>query len=315
MSYLRTFGPAADPVTRLDWGLLAISTLVCVIIAALILLAIFRRRPPMRLDELGRMPVFAARSGMPWIYVGVGVSTLVLFASAIWTILTLSAVAAPAAKAAMTIEVIGHEWWWEVKYPGRNPSDLMVTANEIHIPVGVPVKLKLTSDDVIHSFWVPQLAGKTDLIPGQINYSWIQADRPGDYRGQCGEYCGAQHAHMAFHVIAEEPARFREWRSRQMQTGAARADSQSARGSQLFIANCARCHTVRGTAAHGSDGPDLTHLMSRQTIAAGMLPNNTATLSGWVANAQQLKPGALMPRMDLSPEDLHAVVTYLETLR
>jgi len=315
MDYLRTFGPAADPATRLNWGLLTISICVCAIIAILVLLATFRRRPPAAERGDGRVPLGPNGGGMSWIYVGVGISIAVLFASAIWTVVTLSAVAAPARPAALTIEVTGHRWWWEVKYPGDTPAQTLVTANEIHIPVGEPVLLKLDSADVIHSFWVPKLAGKTDLIPGQVNHAWLQADKAGDYRGQCAEYCGAQHAHMALHVIAEDRDRFDAWRRQQMREASGAQRGAALQGGEVFMVRCSVCHTVRGTIAAGTLGPDLTHLMSRGMIASGTLPNNTGNLNGWVANAQELKPGSLMPRMDLSPQDLHAVVTYLQTLQ
>jgi cytochrome c oxidase subunit II len=314
MSYLRTFGPAADPVTRLNWGLLAISVFVVVLIGVLVLWGSLRKRPP-QADADGRLPVGAAHGGLAWIYIGAGISTLVLLGSAAWTLLTLAAVAAPPGSSGLTIDVIGHQWWWEVRYTGSEPSQVVVTANEIHVPIGQPVRLKLSSADVIHSFWIPQLAGKTDMIPGQTNYAWLQADRPGDYRGQCGEFCGAQHAHMALHVIAEEPAAFDAWRRGQLAEGATPQAPDAVRGMAVFIARCSECHAVRGTSAAGKLGPDLTHLMSRRTIASGTLPNNTGTLSGWVADAQALKPGSRMPTLDLSPQDLHAVVSYLETLK
>ena len=315
MSYMRTFGPAADPVTRLNWGLLTISVLVTVLIGGLVLWAALRRRPPAALAADGRPSLGPARGGTMWIYVGVGISTLVLLASAVWTLLTLSAIAAPQGKPAVTIEVTGHQWWWAVRYVDADPSQTIFTANEIHIPVGKPVQLNLMSGDVIHSFWVPQLAGKTDLIPGLTNHAWLQASQPGDFRGQCGEYCGAQHAHMALHVIADEPAAFETWRQRQLDEAAAPQAAQALRGQEVFMTRCSACHAVRGTRAGGTLGPDLTHLMSRGTIAAGMLPNNTGSLSGWIADAPGLKPGTRMPAIDLSPDDLHAVVAYLEVLK
>jgi cytochrome c oxidase subunit II len=315
MSFMRTFGPAADPVTRLNYGLLAISVAVVLLIGLLVLWGSLRRRPPQVPDADGRLPLGPARGGMAWIYIGVGISTVVLLASAAWMLLTLSAVAAPQDASGMEVDVIAHQWWWEVRYAGADPSQTVVTANEIHIPVGKPVRLKLTSDDVIHSFWVPQLAGKTDVIPGQTNYAWMQADRAGDYLGGCGEYCGAQHAHMAFHVIADDPAAFDAWRRQQLGEGAQPQTPQAVRGMQVFVARCSKCHAVRGTRADGKCGPDLTHLMSRGTIAAGMLKNTIGGLSGWVADAQSIKPGARMPTLDLSPDDLHAVVDYLETLK
>jgi cytochrome c oxidase subunit 2 len=340
MNYMRSFGPAADPVLRLNWGLMTISIAVCVIISALVLLAIFRKRPPLQADADGRLPVGPARGGMAWLYVGVGISTVVLFGSAIWTILTLSAVAVPRSAATLTLEVTGHQWWWEVKYLSDVPTQAFTTANEIHIPVGEPIRIRLVGGDVIHSFWIPQLVGKTDMIPGQSNTTWLQADKAGSYRGQCGEYCGVQHAHMAMHVIAEDKARFEAWRREQL-ADADRAESAAMvaappapavpqspdgaeppalaasadlHGSDVFMTRCSACHAVRGTPARGRLGPDLTHVMSRRMIASGMLVNNTGNLSGWVANAQALKPGSRMPAMDLTPQELHAVVRYLQTL-
>lgn len=318
MSYMQTFGPAGDPVTVLNWGLLAISIAVTVLIGCLVLWASLRKRPPLQNDESGRPPIGPARGGMSWIYFGVGISTLVLFASAVWTIMTLSAVAAPSGRPMMTIDITAHQWWWEVRYSGANPTQNFVTANEIHIPVGQPVRLKLDSADVIHSFWIPKLAGKTDVIPGQTNYAWLQADRAGDYRGQCGEYCGAQHAHMAMHVIADAPNEFEAWRQQQLAASTPPQAPAALHGMQVFADNCSVCHTVRGAPiapAHGILGPDLTHLMSRNMIASGTLPNNIGYLSGWVADPQALKPGSRMPSVGLAPQDLHAVVDYLETLK
>jgi cytochrome c oxidase subunit 2 len=319
MAYLVTHGPAADPATRLNWGLMTISALVTGIIAALVLYASLRRRPPVTLAENGLPPPQPDTGGASWIYIGTGISALVLLGSTIWIILTLSAVAAPHRPPALTLDVTGHQWWWEVRYHGAGQSDVMITANEIHIPTAEPVHIRLESDDVIHSFWVPKLGGKTDMIPGQTNFTWLQADRPGTYRGQCGEFCGPQHAHMALYVVAEERVAFDAWLARQKAAAAAPQSPQAVAGREVFGARCSVCHTVRGDIAEagaaGRLGPDLTHLMSRATIASGRLPNNTGSLQGWVADAQAIKPGTRMPTMDLSPEDLRAVVSYLETLK
>ena len=168
---------------------------------------------------------------------------------------------------------------------------------------------------MIHSFWVPSLAGKTDVIPGQTNAMWIEANVPGRFRGQCGEYCGAQHAHMGFFVVAEAPRTFEAWRQRQLQPASAPSDPDADQGRMLFEQRCGRCHTVRGTQAHSSFGPDLTHLMSRATIGAGMLDNNPAALSGWVENARTVKPGVLMPNQGLSGPELAALRSYLVSLK
>jgi cytochrome c oxidase subunit 2 len=312
MSYLRTFGPAGDPATRLGWGLGIVSIVVMIVIGLLLLAAVFRRR--LRPANARELTVARDEGGMAWLYIGVGVSTLVLVACAVWTMFTVAAVAMPARAADLTVQVTGGQWWWSVRYLSHDPSQIFTTANEIHIPVGQPVRIELASHDVIHSDWVPQLVGKTDVIPGQTNVMWLQADRPGVYRGQCGEYCGAQHAHMAMSVVAEAPKDFAAWRQAQLQAAAAPAPEPLRRGEQVFVASCGACHTVRGSGAGGILGPDLTHLMSRQTIAAGLLPNTPGNLAAWIADAQALKPGSRMPSLTLSAPELSAVVGYLNTL-
>ncbi len=312
MDYARTFGPAGDPATRLGWGLALVSIAVMAIIAILLLAAVFRRR--IRPPDARALAVSRDEGGMSWIYVGVGISTVVLAACAIWTLFTIAAVAMPRSASDLTVRVTGSQWWWAVRYESRDPSQTFTTANEIHIPVGVPVRLELASSDVVHSFWVPHLAGKTDLIPGQTNVMWLQADRPGEYRGQCGEYCGAQHAHMALVVVADAPQDFAAWRQAQLQPAAAPANDTLANGEQAFVAHCSACHAVRGTGAGGIYGPDLTHLMSRKTIAAGLLANTQSNLMAWMADAPALKPGTRMPTMAMSGNDLVAIAGYLNTL-
>jgi cytochrome c oxidase subunit 2 len=190
-----------------------------------------------------------------------------------------------------------------------------VTANEIHVPAGRPVRLRLSSADVIHSFWVPQLMPKTDLIPGQVNETWLTANRPGIYRGQCAEYCGLQHALMAFLVVADGPAAFDRWVALQRAPAAEPAGTLATRGRQVLErTSCATCHTVRGTSARGTAGPDLTHLASRQQLGAGAVPNTPGHLGGWIANSQTIKPGNLMPPQPLTSEELQALIAYLETL-
>jgi cytochrome c oxidase subunit 2 len=202
-----------------------------------------------------------------------------------------------------------------VRYLSPDPSQAFETANEIHIPVGQPVRVRVIGGDVIHSFWVPQLAGKTDTIPGRTNVAWIEAERPGVYQGQCTEYCGLQHANMAFQVIAESPEAFAAWRANQLRPAAAPADETVRQGQALFADRCGRCHTVRGVTVGRLIGPDLTHLMSRAALAAGTEPNTPAGLSGWISNPQALKPGALMPVTYLSGPQLESVTAYLETLK
>lgn len=230
-----------------------------------------------------------------------------------WLIGRPSLTNAPA-EPKLTIEVTGHEWWWEVRYLSDDPHRVFTTANEIHLPVGEPVRLELNTADVIHSFWVPAIGGKTDLIPGRTNTTILQATKPGIYRGQCAEFCGLQHANMAFVVVAESPEDFQAWRDSQLSMSPEPRSDRAKAGKQVFMRHCSGCHAVRGTDAGGALGPDLTHLMDRKTLAAGTLPNTIGHLAGWVANPQALKPGNKMPLVELSPEDLLQVHAYLRTL-
>lgn len=294
-------GPAARPVLVLGWALLALCTFVCVAIAVLLLIALFRRRA-----HAG-----GQRDGLTFVIAGSAISAVLLFGALVYMLRVLGAVAAPPRTPALTIGVTAYDWWWAVRYPG---SDAFIAANEIHIPVGEPVAIELKSADVIHAFWVPQLAGKTQTIPGQTNRQWLQADRPGVYRGQCSQYCGAQHAHMAFEVVAEAPDAFRAWLDAQRQPARAPATDAERRGQRVFAARCAGCHTVRGTDAAGTAGPDLTHVGSRRLLAAGTLDNTPDNLRRWVAHAQQIKPQTLMPSIALAPRDADDLAAYLATL-
>jgi cytochrome c oxidase subunit 2 len=313
MAYLQTFGPRVDPVTGLTWGLSVLSLAVIVIVTVLVVAGVAMRRQ--RAAALGEtLAVGPSGGGLAWMGFGLALTLIALVGSLVWTVAVMAAVGSPPGKPALTLEITGHQWWWEARYLSPDPSQTFVTANEIHIPVGRPVLVKLNGADVIHSFWIPALAGKTDTIPGRTNITWLQADRPGIYRGQCTEYCGLQHAHMAAFVIADPPDAFEAWRQGQLQP-AAPAAAQAANGEALFVARCGACHTARGTDAAGISGPDLTHLMSRATLAAGTVPNTVSGLGGWIANPQALKPGARMPATDLTGPELGQLTAYLETLK
>jgi len=216
----------------------------------------------------------------------------------------------------LQVKVTAHQWWWEVEYPGKTPQDQVVTANEIHLPVNRPAVIELKSQDVIHSFWAPNLSGKTDLIPGRTNYMAVTPRRLGPLRGQCAEFCGLQHAQMAFDVVVETPQAFDAWRAAQLKAAEAPGGGPEAHGKQVFEQSaCGLCHNVQGSEAGASNGPDLTHLMSRAHIAAGARPNTRADLAAWIADPQGVKPGTPMPRVPLSANDLKDVVSYLETLK
>jgi cytochrome c oxidase subunit II len=217
---------------------------------------------------------------------------------------------------ALTIEVTGHQWWWELTYEPGDPARRFTTANELHVPVGRPVRLILTSRDVIHSFWVPRLQGKRDLIPGYENTLWIRADEPGIYEGACAEFCGMQHAQMRLSVIADSAERFDAWYDAQREPAVQPATPLALQGRDVFVEKqCGLCHAVRGTAARGTVAPDLTHLASRRTLAAGILPNTRGFLGGWIVDPQQIKPGTRMPRNALAGPELNALLEYLGALR
>jgi len=307
--FLHSAGPATRPTLYLGWIFAAISVGVCILIALLLIVAMYRKRPAVDPQEIGQ-----GGNGLKWIYIGTGISTVVLFGMMIYMLETLNAIAQPAGPPGLTITVTGYDWWWGAAYADKDPALRFTTANEIHIPVGVPVLLKLKSADVIHAFWVPLLAGKTQMIPGQTNRQWIQADRPGTYRGQCTQYCGLEHAHMGFEVVAETPDDFRKWRDLQIQVAAPATGSEAAAGQKIFMDQCSGCHTVRGTDAVGAHAPDLTHLGSRHLIAAALLTNTPENRMRWIAHAQEIKPGARMPDFDLAPSDVAALSAYLSTL-
>jgi len=217
---------------------------------------------------------------------------------------------------ALRIEVVGKQWWWEVRYLQPDGAAPVVSANELRLPVGEPVELLLTSTDVIHSFWLPSIAGKRDMIPGKVNRLVLEAREPGVYRGQCAEYCGGPHALMAFYAIAEPAADFRRWLGREAAPAAAPDDQFLAEGRELFLnSGCGACHTVRGTPAAGELGPDLTHLGSRRSLGAGILPNNVGTIAGWIADTQHIKPDNLMPSFNtFTGVELRALAAWLASL-
>jgi cytochrome c oxidase subunit 2 len=310
--FFQAAGPASAPVRHLNWALTALAVLVCVIVAVLLAYALWRRRSvtdPGVLPDSGR--------GTRGVLIGTAISIAALTAATVYTLWTLGAVAEPGGGPRLHIKVSGYDWWWKVTYPAQAGAAGFVTANEIHIPVGVPVQIDLESADVLHAFWVPALAGKTQTVPGQTNHQWIEADQPGIYRGQCSQYCGAQHAHMGFEVVADSPADFEAWRARQLAPASLGVTTPRSVqiGMQLFNARCAGCHTVRGTPADGVQAPDLTHLATRRSLAALTLPNTREDLLAWITAPQRIKPEALMPATSLNTDDANALLDYLATLK
>jgi cytochrome c oxidase subunit II len=297
-SALNPHGPEASAIATLTWVMVAGGAAVLLLVTILAALALRAPRP------------WLARSGAI-VAGGIALPAVVLLA-----LLAYGSVAAPrpfgAGAPAVTIEVVGRQWWWELRYLKPDGSLDFRGANEIHVPAGQPVELRLKTADVLHSFWVPSLAGKLDLVPGRTNVLRIAADTAGTYRGQCAEYCGGPHALMGLLVVAENGADYAAWAEAQHRPAVA----APGRGSEVFASLCASCHAVRGTGASGTLGPDLTHVASRKTLAAGALANDDASRARWIAAGQHVKPGNLMPEYPQMPrEDLAALSTWLAQLR
>jgi cytochrome c oxidase subunit 2 len=305
--FLHAYGPAAKPTLLLGWVFTIIAVAVCIIILVLLLIAIFHKRAEF---HDGRVANDSAE--IKWIVTGTGISVFVLFFMAIYSLLVLDKSTMPQQANNLVITVTGYQFWWKVEYDGQNGSEKFETANEIHIPVGIPVMFKLKSVDVIHAFWVPQLAGKTQMIPGITNRQWVQADKPGVYYGKCTQFCGVQHAHMEFMVVAQEKADFEKWEDQQ--SAAAARKHLATAGEHIFMKQCAGCHTIRGTGAHGDHAPDLTHVASRRMLAAGMMENTPENMERWIQHAQEVKPGSLMPDFKLGNDETQKLTDYLETL-
>jgi cytochrome c oxidase subunit 2 len=311
-SVLAPAGRQSSAIHDLWSVMLWVSAIVFLVTMVFVVAALLRGLGLLR----GAAPPATDRT-LTWsVVVAVGATVVVLFGLLVTSIWTGRSVASLQASSAVTIEVTGHQWWWEITYADALPSRRAMTANEIHVPLNRPVVLKVTSRDVIHSFWAPNFQGKRDLIPGYVTAIWLQADRPGSFRGQCAEFCGLQHAHMAFDVVAEPEGDFQRWLDT-LRTPAAepRTDGQR-RGRDVFMTNrCSGCHTITGTAAHGQIAPDLTHLASRGSIGAGTLPNTRDHLAGWLRDPQVSKPGNQMPPHPIADDDFSALVEYLGSLR
>lgn len=314
---LRPAGIQAERIFDL-WNLtLIICTLVFVAVVAAFLYAI--RRAP-RADESTPPDIKPLTTADPVtrrsVLAAVMVSTLLLFVLLVADITTDRALAQLPLSDGLHIELTGHQWWWEARYSGEPASQGFTTANELHIPVGKPVVLTLKSTDVIHSFWVPNLHGKKDMIPGRTATIELRADKPGVYRGQCAEFCGYQHAKMALLVIAEPQTQYDAWAARQRRPAENPTTELAVQGQKIFLSGtCVMCHTVQGTPANAMFGPDLTHVASRRTLAAGTLPNTDTHRLAWMADPQEFKPGTNMPPTRVSPEELQALAAYLDVLK
>lgn len=310
-------GPAAHRIAQLSWLMTILFLITTAVMWGLIAWAATRRRGT--LEE--HAPVDIA-GGQGWIAVGgLAVPLAVLCVIFVLGLRLLASfpIHDPMSRHALKpdIQIIGHQWWWEVHYLDGPPSEQFTSANEIHIPAGQPVTIELESHDVMHSFWVPALHGKVDLIPGHPNFIRIEAAHPGNFAGQCAEFCGAEHALMRILVVAQDPGDFEAWKQQQLKPAADPTTPDAIAGQNIFLTGpCSMCHTVRGTVAGGRVGPDLTHIAGRRMIAANSFPNNTAYLEAWITHAQSLKPDAQMPDLtQFSGNQLRELVAYLQQLQ
>jgi cytochrome c oxidase subunit II len=308
-------GPAARRLADAGWFVLITFSIVTVVMWVLIGWLALRRR-----GTLAEHAPWDAGGGMRWVTVG-GMTIPIIVLAVIFVVTLRTMSAFPMGDNEMhgpapMLRIIGHQWWWELQYLVGGETQRVVTANEIHIPAGQPVDIELQTADVIHSFWVPELHGKVDLLPGKVNRIRVQADRPQTFRGECAEYCGPQHARMILLVQADAPADFQAWLRHQGQEALAPTAPDTAHGQQLVMSSaCVLCHTIRGTGAQGRVGPDLTHIASRRRIAANAFDNNRANLTAWVTHAQSLKPYAKMPNLTVfTGAELTDLVSYLQTL-
>jgi len=321
-SALNPVGPQAHNIGKLWWLTFYVCSAVFIAVTVTLMLGIVRSKARIKSESHDEttpeeLPPEAQRKRRNIIAAATALTVAILFVFLVSSFFVGRALTAELSKKqAVAIEITGRQWWWEVRYLNDDASNIFYTANEIHIPVGEPVSFSLKGGDVIHSFWVPNLHGKTDLIPGKIATTWLQADQPGYYRGQCAEYCGLQHAHMALVVIAEPRDQFNAWLNNQIQSPPPPVTNSAQRGQQVFLSStCVMCHTISGTPAGSNVGPNLTHVASRQTIAAATMPNLREHLAQWVVDSQKIKPGNRMPPNNLSPEDLQALLDYLQSLK
>jgi cytochrome c oxidase subunit 2 len=311
-SALDPAGPQAGRIAATWWIFFTVCAVVYLVVMAMLAWVLAR---PRGRDGIEPDP-YAERVMRRAVGAGIAATVAILFGLLATTVAAGRRISRFEGRDALTIELVGHQWWWEIAYRDVMPSQRVTTANEIHIPIGVPVHFELTSHDVIHSFWVPSLHGKIDLIPGRKTGLVLQADREGEFGGQCAEFCGMQHAHMRIRVVAEPMDRFRSWLDGQRAPAPPPQDPQAERGRQVFLSGpCVTCHSVKGTSASATTGPDLTHVASRRSLAADSIPNTRGHLAGWILDAQSVKPGARMPSMAFPAEDVHALIAYLETLR
>jgi cytochrome c oxidase subunit II len=310
--------PAGIQATRIDdlfWSYFDVSALVFVLVTGMLVIAIVRRK---RSDapEKRELSEDAMRAKSRAIGLATGMTVITLLVLLILSVATSRALASLGTKDAVVVDVIARKWWWEFQYPATVGGTHFSTAYEMHVPIGRPVEVRLASRDVIHSFWVPSLHGKRDAIPGKSTSLVIQADHAGRYEGQCAEFCGTQHANMRFVVIAETEEQFKAWLASSIAPAVAPDDPVKLQGREVFHkSRCVTCHSIGGTDAFATVGPNLTHVASRRDLAMGTIPNSPGHLAGWIVDPQSTKPGTIMPGTPLEPDDLNALITYLGSLK
>jgi cytochrome c oxidase subunit II len=315
-SILHPGGPQAANIEWLYWVIFWITFVVYV----LVVLGFTRAGARTYTSAQEMLPIVKDEAGdrrASWaVGSAITITVLTLFVILVMSEITGKKVEGETSKNPVTIRVTGHQWWWEVIYPNPQADQTVTTANEIHVPVGKPVVILTNSADVIHSFWAPSINGKRDLLPGYSSAFWIQIDQPGVYHGQCAEFCGLQHAHMGFSIVAEPADAFSAWKAQQLKPAQDPTELATVHGRDVFLTHaCVMCHTIRGTDAGSRVGPDLTHLASREMIAAETLPNTPGALAGWIVDPQRIKPGNRMSPNPLQPDDLQALISYLQTLK
>jgi cytochrome c oxidase subunit 2 len=314
-SSLNPAGDQAHSISQLWWLFCIVMSVIYALVLFSTVIAISKRAPKDIAPILSPNPKSERRLT---ITVGsfVGVTVIILFVFLINDFVSGREMHTLNDPNPLRIQITGHQWWWEVQYENDKPSDIVTTANEIHLPVGEAVKFDLQATDVIHSFWAPNFDGKKDLVPGHPTTLWFRPTKIGTFYGQCAEFCGLQHAHMRFVVVVESEKDFQSWLKAQSETAHSPSDDLQKHGQEVFLnGSCILCHKISGTPARGTVGPDLSHIGSRQMLAAGTLPNTRGHLGGWILDAPRIKPGVRMPQNTMSPADLQALLAYLENLK
>jgi cytochrome c oxidase subunit II len=318
MSVLEPAGPQAGEIENLWWFYFSISAFVWLAVIVFLILAVWRARrqqaenpPPAdhRPGSVSERPLLISVS------TAIGLTVILLFVLLLRDFFTGQRLQPSNASNALTIRLTGLQWWWRAEYQNPLPQNVFETANEIHVPVGRPIQLLLQSNDVIHSFWMPQFQGKKDMVPGHPTSLWFQVDRPGTYYGQCAEFCGYQHAHMRLTVVAESPEKFAQWQDAQRASAQEPTTDSQRHGRDVFLqTTCVMCHTIQGTPARSRVGPPLTHFAGNQRLGAGAFENTREHLRQWIRDPQSMKPGVRMPQHTLATDDLNALLDYLQSL-